>query len=168
MVDLNFFCRNIALAIGQDVWCRPTGHTTPYSRKRSTASCSARLSARKRMESKLRRDQTPLKVYCLESERTQIIRNALATGKSVSEYMRNVSIGYRVQSNVNAEQARELVRLKGDMGRLGGLLKLLLSNEERFDGMTGERLQFETIKLLNEIFENQKHVRTAIKDLIRN
>ena len=54
------------------------------------------------------------------------------------------------------------------MGRLGGLLKLLLSNEERFDGMTGERLQFETIKLLNEILENQKYVRTAIKDLIKN
>lgn len=82
--------------------------------------------------------------------------------------MRNVSIGYRVQSNVNAEQARELIRLKGDMGRLGGLLKLLLSNEERFDGMTGERLQFETMKLLGEISENQKRVRSAIKDLIKN
>lgn len=119
-------------------------------------------------EKELRRNQAPLKVYCLETERTQIIRNALATGKSVSEYMRNVSIGYRVQSNVNAEQARELIRLKGDMGRLGGLLKLLLSNEERFDGMTGERLQFETMKLLGEISENQKRVRSAIKDLIKN
>ena len=115
-----------------------------------------------------RKEQPPCKVYCHESERTQIIRNALATGKSVSEYMRNVSIGYRVQSNVNAEQARELIRLKGDMGRLGGLLKLLLSNEERFDGMTGERLQFETMKLLDEISENQKRVRSAIKDLIKN
>lgn len=119
-------------------------------------------------EKELRRNQPPLKVYCLETERTQIIRNALATGKSVSEYMRNVSIGYRVQSNVNAEQARELIRLKGDMGRLGGLLKLLLSNEERFDGMTGERLQFATMKLLDEISENQKRVRSAIKDLIKN
>lgn len=119
-------------------------------------------------EKELRRNQPPLKVYCLETERTQIIRNALATGKSVSEYMRNVSIGYRVQSNVNAEQARELIRLKGDMGRLGGLLKLLLSNEERFDGMTGERLQFATMKLLDEISENQKQVRSAIKDLIKN
>ena len=54
------------------------------------------------------------------------------------------------------------------MGRLGGLLKLLLSNEERFDGMTGERLQFETMKLLGEISENQKRVRSAIKDLIKN
>ena len=119
-------------------------------------------------EKELRRNQPPLKVYCLETERTQIIRNALATGKSVSEYMRNVSIGYRVQSNVNAEQARELIRLKGDMGRLGGLLKLLLSNEERFDGMTGERLQFATMKLLDEISENQKRVRSAIKGLIKN
>ena len=115
-----------------------------------------------------RKEQPPFKVYCHESERIQIIRNALATGKTVSEYMRNVSIGYRVQSNVNAEQARELIRLKGDMGRLGGLLKLLLANEERFDGMTGERLQFETIKLLDEISENQKRVRSAIKDLIKN
>ena len=82
--------------------------------------------------------------------------------------MRNVSMGYRVPSNINAEQARELVRLKGDMGRLGGLLKLLLSNEERFDGMTGERLQFETLKLLNEILENQKQIRQAIRELIRN
>ena len=119
-------------------------------------------------EKKLRRNLTPLKVYCLENERDVIIRNALATGKTVSEYMRNVSMGYRVPSNINAEQARELVRLKGDMGRLGGLLKLLLSNEERFDGMSGERLQFETLKLLNEILENQKQIRQAIRELIRN
>ena len=119
-------------------------------------------------EKKLRRNLTPLKVYCLENERDVIIRNAVATGKTVSEYMRNVSMGYRVPSNINAEQARELVRLKGDMGRLGGLLKLLLSNEERFDGMTGERLQLETLKLLNEILENQKQVRQAIRELIRN
>lgn len=115
-----------------------------------------------------RRKMSPLKVYCLDEERARILRNAMATGKSVSEYMRSVSLGYQVPSNVNAEQAQELIRLRGDMGRLGGLLKMLLSNEERFDGMTGERLQFETMNILGEIFENQKQVRTTIKSLIKN
>lgn len=131
-------------------------------------SCSARLKMDQTPEKGTRRNQTPLKVYCLDGERDQIIRNALATGKTVSEYLRNVGIGYQVQSLIDIKQARELITLKGDMGRLGGLLKLLLSNEERFDGVTGDRLQIVTINLLNEILENQKLVRNTIKSLIKN
>lgn len=171
-VEQNFFWRNLALQEGR--MC-DVGPQAPSRLIRASAQRHPALRGSLRgkgmdttPEKKIRRNLTPLKVYCLENERDVIIRNALATGKTVSEYMRNVSMGYRVPSNINAEQARELVRLKGDMGRLGGLLKLLLSNEERFDGMTGERLQFETLKLLNEILENQKQVRQAIRELIRN
>ena len=170
-VEQKSFWRNLALQEGRmcDVGPQAASRLIRASTQRHPAlRGSLRGNGMNTPEKKSRRDLTPLKVYCSKDEREQIIRNALATGKTVSEYMRNVSMGYRVPSNINAEQARELVRLKGDMGRLGGLLKLLLSNEERFDGMTGERLQFETIKLLNEILENQNQVRQAIRELIRN
>jgi hypothetical protein len=50
---------------------------------------------------------------------------------SVARFLREVGQGYRVKSVVDYQQVRELARINGDLGRLGGLLKLWLSNDER-------------------------------------
>ena len=78
-----------------------------------------------------RKGSPPIKVYCLPEEKARIEANAKAAGMSVARFLREVGQGYRVKSVVDYAQVRELARINGDLGRLGGLLKLWLSNDER-------------------------------------
>lgn len=78
-----------------------------------------------------RKSTPPIKVYCLPGERAEIEALAAASGNSASTYLRLVGLGYRVEGIVDAQQVRELVRVNGDLGRLGGLLKLWLANDAR-------------------------------------
>lgn len=78
-----------------------------------------------------RKNSPPIKVYCLPEERHQIETNATAAGMSLSAYLLTVGQGYTVNGVVDYEQVRELARINGDLGRLGGLLKLWLTNDER-------------------------------------
>ncbi|QOH35119.1 plasmid mobilization protein [Burkholderia cepacia] len=67
-----------------------------------------------------RKGCSPIKVYCLPEERAAIEAMANASGHSASTYLRLVGMGYRIQGVIDAEQVREMVRVNGDLGRLGG------------------------------------------------
>ncbi len=72
-----------------------------------------------------------LRVPVFPDEQEAIQRQAKQAGMSVARYLREVGQGYRIQGIVDYEQVRELARINGDLGRLGGLLKLWLTNDER-------------------------------------
>ena len=82
-------------------------------------------------EKRTRKGSPPIKVYCLPEERRQIEANANAAGLSLSRYLLNVGIGYQIRGIVDHKQVEELARINGDLGRLGGLLKLWLTDDER-------------------------------------
>lgn len=68
-----------------------------------------------------RKGSPPINVYCLPEERKQIEANAKAAGLSMSAYLLNVGMGYQVTGIVDYQHVRELARINGDLGRLGGL-----------------------------------------------
>lgn len=72
-----------------------------------------------------------IKVRCLPEEKALIEQQARAAGLSAGGYLRKVGQGYTLRSVVDFEKVGELARISGDLGRLGGLLKLWLSNDER-------------------------------------
>lgn len=78
-----------------------------------------------------RKGNSPIKVYCLPEERAQIEANAKAAGMSLSSYLLAVGQGYKIQGVVDFEQVKELAKINGDLGRLGGLLKLWLTDDVR-------------------------------------
>lgn len=78
-----------------------------------------------------RKGSPPIKVYCLPEERTAIEESARAAGMSTARYLREVGQGYRVGGVLDYHAVRELVRVNGDLGRLGGLLKLWLTDDVR-------------------------------------
>jgi hypothetical protein len=78
-----------------------------------------------------RRESPPIKVYCLPEERRQIEAKVNAVGLSLSAYLLNVGIGYQIRGVVDHKQVEDLARINGDLGRLGGLLKLWLTHDER-------------------------------------
>ncbi|MDE1241441.1 conjugal transfer transcriptional regulator TraJ [Vibrio aestuarianus] len=78
-----------------------------------------------------RKGSTPIKVYCLPEEKEQIEAQAKRAGMSTACYLREVGQGYHISGVVDYEQVRELARINGDLGRLGGLLKLWLTDDVR-------------------------------------
>lgn len=78
-----------------------------------------------------RKNTPPVKVYCLPDERAQLQANARAARKTLSTYLLNVGLGYRVRGVLDGRRVEELLRINADLGRLGGLLKLWLTNDER-------------------------------------
>jgi hypothetical protein len=84
-----------------------------------------------------RKNSPPIKVYCLPEERAQLQASASAARKSLSTYLLNVGLGYPVRPILDQRCVEDLLRVNADQGRLGGLLKLWLTNDER-TAMFGE------------------------------
>jgi hypothetical protein len=78
-----------------------------------------------------RKNSKPIKVYCLPSEHKEIETLAKNSGRTMSSYLLSVGLGYRTKSVLDNKRVEELVRINGDLGRLGGLLKLWLTDDER-------------------------------------
>lgn len=69
----------------------------------------------------------PLRVVVSLEERAKIEAIAHSAGMSVSAYLRALGLGHQPTSAFDTEAVRILAKVAGDQGRLGGLLKLLLS-----------------------------------------
>lgn len=78
-----------------------------------------------------RKGSPPVKVYCLPSERQELERQAEAVGLSMSSFLLNVGLGYQVTQILDNKRVEDLAKINGDLGRLGGLLKLWLSDDVR-------------------------------------
>lgn len=74
-----------------------------------------------------------MQVWATEGERAEIERLAALTGNSVSAYLRTVGLGAAVRSTQDYQAVLELAKVAADLGRLGGLLKLWLT-EKRGQG----------------------------------
>lgn len=82
---------------------------------------------------------------------------------SVACFLREVGQGYRVKGVVDYHQVRELARINGDLGRLGGLLKLWLSNDERTAHVGEATLS----ALLSRIEETQDEMARVMMAVVR-
>jgi hypothetical protein len=78
---------------------------------------------------------TFIKVYMTPEEKTRIVANAGACGMSLSAYLRTLAAGHVPTPRVDLSGLAEVFRIHADLGRLGGLLKMLLSNDERLNDM---------------------------------
>lgn len=109
-----------------------------------------------------RKASAPLKVYCLPGERAEIESMAQASGHSVSTYLRLVGQGYRVTSILDFEHVQSLAKVNGDLGRLGGLLKLWLSDETKLTAYDMVRSSRTIVAVLDEVRANQAKIREVM------
>ena len=111
-----------------------------------------------------KRGKSAIRVYCTLDERHTIETNASKYRKSLSQYLRTLGMGMVFTHSVdNVEQVRTLARINADLGRLGGLLKALLTNDERVRGRSGEEIAALTRETLEKIGKNQ----TQMHELLR-
>lgn len=78
-----------------------------------------------------RKGHTPIKVWVTPTEKKAITDNAKLHGLSTSAFLRNVGLGIQVTGKLDQALVMELAKLNADQGRLGGLLKLWLSDDRK-------------------------------------
>jgi len=125
-----------------------------------------RLGERKRIMAKpqdARRKHSPIKVHCLPNEKAKIEAKAKNCSMSVSHYLRDRGMGYRPKSILDADAVIELAKVNADQGRLGGLLKMWLTNDERLDAMGKDNIQQTILILLDDIKKNQERMLEAVQ-----
>jgi len=111
-----------------------------------------------------RKNSRPIKVYCLPEERAEIEANARRAGISVARYLRDVGQGYQVKGVMDYQYVRELVRVNGDLGRLGGLLKLWLTDDPR----TARFGDATILALLGRIEATQEEMSRLMKSVVQS
>ena len=104
--------------------------------------------------------QRPLKVYVSDEEREALAERARGAGLSVSTYLRRLGLGHEPKSRIDHASVMKLFKVNGDQGRLGGLLKLWLS-ERPGHGASA----FDVRKLLREIEALQVELKDCIREL---
>ncbi|TGI74635.1 conjugal transfer transcriptional regulator TraJ [Escherichia coli] len=109
-----------------------------------------------------RKSSTPIKVYCLPEEKEQIETQAKRAGMSAARYLREVGQGYHISGVVDYEQVRELARINGDLGRLGGLLKLWLTDDVR----TAQFGQSTILAVLSKIEATQEEMGKVMTNIV--
>ena len=115
-----------------------------------------------RTTEKERRDKK-LRVPVLPIEDAEIRSKATDAGLTVAEYLRNLGLGYQVPSVIDNRKVDALLKINADLGRLGGLIKLWLTNDKRAKliGKSQLYLTLDSIRntqsaMLNEIMKLKK------------
>lgn len=111
------------------------------------------------------RKQRHLRVPVLPDEEAAIKRQAAAAGLSVAAYLRNVGLGYEIRGVLDHQRVNELAKINGDLGRLGGLLKLWLTNDEKLAGYTVAEKHRLIHSLLDLIRETQGAMLEVVKKI---
>ena len=108
------------------------------------------------------RKNRQLRVPVLPDEEAAIKKMAASTGLPVAAYLRNVGLGYQVRGILDNKRVEELARINGDLGRLGGLLKLWLTDDPR-TALFGES----TIRaLLSKIEDTQDKMQEVMRAVV--
>jgi hypothetical protein len=103
-----------------------------------------------------------LRVPVLPEEKERIELNARETGLSVAAFLREVGQGYQPDSVVDLDQVQEMVRINADMGRLGGLLKLWLTDDARMARFSTKAI----VALLNRIEAFRAEMTTIMRSVV--
>ena len=104
-----------------------------------------------------------LRVPVFPEEKDEIEANAKMAGVSVARYLREVGQGYEIKGVMDYQYVRELVRVNGDLGRLGGLLKLWLTDDVR-TAQFGEAI---ILALLERIEATQDEMSRLMKSVVQ-
>lgn len=111
------------------------------------------------MGSETRQRESVIKVRCTEEEKKEIQEKAAAASRSTARYLREIGLGYRPKSTLDARSILKLVKVAGDQGRLGGLLKWWLA-----EGLTGA-VKSQAERLIKRLDETQDQIDEIISKL---
>lgn len=108
-----------------------------------------------------------LRVPVHPDEAAAIEALAKASGMSIAAYLRAVGMGYQPRSIAEHDQVQDMLRINGDLGRLGGLLKLWLTDDRKLEVFPVGQIVRAIRSALREIESTQDEMRGAIRQALR-
>jgi ABC-type uncharacterized transport system substrate-binding protein len=109
-----------------------------------------------------------LRVPVMPEDKRVIEANAADVGLSVAAYLRELGLRRVVPSVLDHRAVAELARVAADQGRLGGLLKLFLTMDDKLEQLGGQRdLRARVVVLLQRIGETQKALEAVMQRVVR-
>lgn len=112
------------------------------------------------MGSETRRRTRIVPVRMSADERAAIVDAAAASSLAPSTFMREVALGHRPRSTIDQQAIHRLALLHGDLGRVGGLLRMWLTNDER--------VAFAEALDVPGAVDDIRSLQAAIADAVRN
>lgn len=106
-----------------------------------------------------------LRVPVLPSEELAIKENAAKVSLTVAEYLRRLSLGYEVTSTLDSQYVAQIVKINADQGRLGGLLKLWLTDDAKLTACGAPLTPGMVRALLKRIEANQDEMLRLVQAL---
>jgi hypothetical protein len=110
-----------------------------------------------------RREHQPIRVWCLPEEKALIEASARDAGMSVSRYLRSVGMGYKIKGVIDAQLVLQLAKINGDQGRLGGLLKLWLTNSEKLGSEDPDHMR----RVIHGVLDRINTLQSAMLEVAR-
>jgi hypothetical protein len=98
-----------------------------------------------------------LKAYVSPEEYAHVAAQAGRGSLSISAFVKAVCLGHEIKSTVDQDAVLTLAKINGDLGRLGGLLKMALS-ERAIDQFVGRNL-------LEDIGRTRRRLEEKVKAL---
>ena len=102
-----------------------------------------------------------VKAYLTPEEYRQVNESAAKAGLSVSTFIKRVCLGHKISSAVDHQAVLALTKANADLGRLGGLFKMFLS-----EGKAGQHADELRVTLRN-IEESKDKVARHFNELIK-
>jgi hypothetical protein len=115
---------------------------------------------------RLRRDRM-VKFRATAEEADAIAAQARTVGMTVGAYLRAVGAGYQPRAVVDQDRIDTMLKVNGDLGRLGGLLKLWLSDDAKLRQFDRGQVRQAILAALRRIDENQGCLRIVIGRALR-
>lgn len=103
---------------------------------------------------------------CTSNEYALIKEKAANTGLSASAYLRNLGMNYPIKSVADQRALSELIKCKADLGRLGGLFKLWLEDENGTWGELGDRRYEDISDLVDDLIKKEHELLEIARELL--
>lgn len=98
-----------------------------------------------------------------------LMQKAQNHGLTISRYLRDLSMNYPITCIVDQKAAIDMLKIAGDLGRLGGLFKhWLVGNEESKPNFSGKRTYKDIDEIVDEILDLQILLKEQAKKLMND
>jgi hypothetical protein len=148
-----------------------TRRTFPSARTRSHRVCqlARNVEAELAMNEAIKTLKTSrhLRVPVLTEDEEIIKAKAKAVGLSTAAYLRGLGLGFEPPSTLDYRAVTELAKINGDQGRLGGLLKLWLTDDAKFREFVKPRdARSAVLTLLQQLGESQQRLQSVMRRIV--
>ena len=113
------------------------------------------------MGTETRKRTQQIKIRVSPEEKKLLEEGAGRCDLSVPAWLRKLGLGHRPASHVDIQAVEKIARLHGDLGRVGGLLKMWINNGSE----ARQASDLDVPDLLIQLHELQKDMKAKVKEL---